>query len=200
MIWRMAGVRTTAARVALALAAALATGACGGGGGGEFKPAQKKFTSGAASSPGGLTVRSTAFKDGEAIPERYSCKGENRPPPIQWSGVPSGTKSVALVVTDPNAPSGVFVHWIVIGLPTTATGSLSSASLPPGARAEPNSADQTGYTGMCPPADERHNYVFEVMALSRVVNLPPGLAPIDKVKQLRAAASKTGKLTGTFKG
>jgi len=195
MICVMRWGRMTAVAVGLVLTAGMA--ACGGGG--EPAPAQKRFKAGASSSPGGLTVKSSAFGDGGSIPQRHSCKGQNQPPPLQWTGVPPGTKGVAVVVTDPNATSGVFVHWIVTGLPTTPVGSLS-ATLPPGAKVEPNSAEQAGYTGMCPPADEQHSYMFEVLALSRPVTFAPGTSPIDKVKQLRAATTKSGKLTGTFKG
>ena len=181
----------------MVLVLALAMTGCGGNE--DFEPAQKKFKSGASSSPGGLKVTSSVFRDGGAIPERHSCKGQNQPPPLQWTGVPSGTKAVALVVTDPAATNGVFVHWIVTGLPTSAVGSLTG-TLPPGAKTEPNSADQAGYTGMCPPAGQQHTYVFEVLALSRAVSFTPEAKALDKVKALRGAATKSGRLTGTFKG
>lgn len=166
----------------------------------EFQPAQKKFKTGASSSPGGISVTSGAFKDGAAIPERYSCKGQNQSPPLQWNGVPAGTRSVAVVVTDPAGPNGIFVHWIVTGLPASQTTTLNAGGLPPGAKVEPNSAGQAGYTGMCPPAGERHSYAFEVLAISRPVAFAPDASPVDKVKALRGAAAKTGRMTGTFQG
>lgn len=164
------------------------------------KPTTARFSAGAASAPGGLTVKSTAFADGAPIPERFSCKGSNTPPPLSWSGVPDGAKSVAVVVTDPDAPSGVFVHWIVVGLPAGANGSLTGSGLPAGAKAEKNSADQSAYTGMCPPAGETHRYVFEVFALKTDVTFPADASPIDKVKALRNASGTAGKLQGQFKG
>lgn len=186
--------------VTAAVALSLSGAACGNGEEGEFKPAQKKFTSGAASSPGGIEVSSSAFQNGGMIPERYSCKGLNQSPPLAWKGVPTEAASLAVVVTDPDAPNGVFVHWIVTGLPETPSGSLSAGSVPRSAKVEVNSAEQAGYTGMCPPAGQQHRYLFEVLALSRNVTFPAGAGPLDKVKALRAAAVKTGKLNGEFKG
>lgn len=183
--------------IGLALAV-LATG-CGSGGEEGFKPTTASFKSGASSSATGLTIESSAFKDNEMVPERYSCKGSNTPPPLNWGGTPLSAKDVAIIVTDPDAPGGVFVHWIVTGLPLTAGGSISG-KLPPGAKAEKNSADQAGYTGMCPPAGQTHTYIFEVLALKTVPKFPDGMSPVDKVKALRADASHGGRMRGRFKG
>jgi Raf kinase inhibitor-like YbhB/YbcL family protein len=187
--------------MAVAVAVSAATAACGGGGeSGTPKPTTARFEAEASSQPGGLKVTSSAFADGKAIPEGFSCRGSNAPPPVSWSGVPSGTGSVALVVTDPDAPSRVFVHWVVVGLPGAGAGSLpgGSAALPAGARVETNSAGHAAYTGMCPPGGQTHTYVFEVLALRQAVSFAAGASPLDKVQQLRAAATRSGKLTGTF--
>ncbi len=201
MRWGRTAGRSVWALVLVALAMAPAMAACGDGSAdGPPKPTTARFKAGASSSPGGLTLKSTAFGNGGPIPERYSCKGENTPPPLTWTGVPGGTTNVALVITDPDAPNGIFVHWIVMGLPSGTNGSLTNGALPPGARVEKNSAEQAGYTGMCPPAGAQHTYVFEIMALSRPVTFPANASPLEKVKALRLAAGKTGKLTGEFKG
>lgn len=184
--------------IVLTVMAVLAAG-CGSGDE-EFKPTTASFKSGASSSPTGLTIESSAFKDNELIPERYSCSGSNQPPPLNWGGTPLSAKDVAIVITDPDAPGGVFVHWIVTGLPLTAGGSITGAKLPPGAKVEKNSADQAGYTGMCPPAGTTHTYIFEVLALKSPAKFADGASPIDKVKALRADASHGGRLRGRFKG
>lgn len=145
----------------------------------------------------GFPVRSSAFKAGGNIPEQFSCQGLNEPPPLSWSGLPEDAASVAVVVTDPDAPRGTFVHWIVVDLPA-ATTSLTSAPPPAPARIEPNSAGQAGYTGMCPPRGKAHKYVFEVLALPGPVTFAPGASPLAKVEALRDAASASGRLTGTY--
>jgi Raf kinase inhibitor-like YbhB/YbcL family protein len=175
----------------------VATAACG-----DDKPAATTTTTTTTTTtPGGITVTSTGFNEGERIPEKFSCQGDNVPPPLSWSGVPAGTTTVALMLTDPDAPRGVFVHWIVTGLPASSTGSLADGtSLPSGARTEVNSTDQAVYTGMCPPSGATHRYIFEVVALGQTVTFPAGATPQDKVRLLREAASDHGQLTGTFKG
>lgn len=168
------------ATILFAALAAFVAVACGVGGG----------------SSSGIEVRSRAFKHNGRIPETFSCKGDNVPPPLSWSGVPSGTKEVALVVVDPDAPRGPFVHWIVTDLPAAASGSLPTSGL----HQEANSAGQTGYTGMCPPGLATHRYRFEVLALPKAPSFPQGASPLDKVHALEQAASKRGVLVGRFPG
>jgi Raf kinase inhibitor-like YbhB/YbcL family protein len=185
--------------VAVGVVLVMATAACGDDKPKEFKPSTVKIPSGASSAAGGVTVASTVFKERERIPEKFSCKGDNVPPPLSWSGIPSGTTNVAIMVTDPDAPKGVFVHWIVTGLPASSSGSITGR-LPSGAHTEANSTGQAVYTGMCPPSGATHRYIFEVVALGRTVTFPAEATPQDKVRLLRAAASAGGKLTGTFGG
>ncbi|MDQ1438842.1 MAG: hypothetical protein QOK43_2471 [Acidimicrobiaceae bacterium] len=187
-----------ATMAAIALAAGVVGSGCGRSGSAKPKPVTQQFRSGAASQPGGVTVTSNAFGEGAHIPERYSCKGDNVAPPITWKGVPPGMSSVAVAVTDPDAPRGLFVHWLVTSIPPTPTGSLSPAVMPPGAKDQKNSAGQAGYTGMCPPAGQSHHYLFEVIVLPGPVTLPED--PAAAVRALRAAARASGKLTGTFGG
>ncbi|MGI8685682.1 MAG: YbhB/YbcL family Raf kinase inhibitor-like protein [Acidimicrobiales bacterium] len=148
--------------------------------------------------PRGITVTSTAFDPGDAVPERYSCEGENVPPPLSWKGVPAGTAELAVVVEDPDAPTGIFVHWIVVGIDPGANG-LSGTELPPGAEALPGSSDNPTYIGPCPPNDDGdHRYVFEVYALRRLPAFDAGATPVDKVRAIRRAAVAGGFLLGTF--
>jgi len=121
-----------------------------------------------------IAVRSEAFEDGQPIPKRFTCDGENVPPPLSWSGVPSGAARVAVVVDDPDAPGGTFVHWLVLLAPT-------ATSVP---------EDIGGYRGPCPPPGPPHHYRFSVYALG-------GSSPLDP-PAIRKAAIAAGTLTGTF--
>jgi Raf kinase inhibitor-like YbhB/YbcL family protein len=146
-----------------------------------------------------ITVTSSAFGPGQPIPVQHTCSGAGTVPALSWSGVPAGAASVAVVMTDPDAPSGTFVHWIVTGLPADAR--QVPDPLPTGAQAGPNSAGSTGWRPPCPPkGGGTHHYVFEVLALSRPVAPTAGAAPLDVVTQLRAAALPGGRATytGTF--
>ena len=147
--------------------------------------------------PTGITVTSPAFEPGRPVPERYSCQGENLPPPLRWQGVPAGTAELAVVVEDPDAPTGTFVHWVVVGI-DPATAANEPETLPPGATVLPGSSDNPTYVGPCPPEGSgTHHYFFEVYALPRRPDL--GGSPLDKVRAIRAAASAGGWLIGTFK-
>jgi Raf kinase inhibitor-like YbhB/YbcL family protein len=169
--------------IAVAAAVLVAVGACGRGGGAS------------------LSVGSPAFGDGRRIPLRYSCEGENVPPPLRWSGVPAEAREVAVVLLDPDAPKGTFVHWVVTGLGAGPTGELPDGGpLPPGAAQHATSAAQAGYVGPCPPDNGGvHHYVFEVMALRSHVELPAsGVSPLKEVARLRRAAAARGRYRGTF--
>ncbi len=148
--------------------------------------------------PGGMTVTSSAFESGEEVPERFSCEGDNVPPPLRWRGVPAGTRELAVVVEDPDAPQGTFVHWIVVGIAPTTT-SIGPGALPPGARVLPGSSDNPTYIGPCPPnGDGAHRYHFEVYALPSPPPLLEPSSPLEKVRAIRRAAVAGGELVGTF--
>lgn len=148
--------------------------------------------------PRGITVTSEAFRPGGPIPERFSCEGENVPPPLAWEGVPDGARELAVVIEDPDAPDGIFVHWLVVGIDASA-GGLGEGGLPPGAEVLPGSSDNPTYIGPCPPdGDGPHRYAFEVYALARRPALDPSSGPVEKVRALRAAALAGGSVVGTF--
>lgn len=119
-----------------------------------------------------LTLTSRAFAHESPIPERYTCEGEDLSPPLAWSGAPAGARSLALIVSDPDAPDPAapktkWVHWVLYDLPT-ADGALieAVAKLPAGAREGRNDWKRTGYGGPCPPIGT-HRYFFELYALDR---------------------------------
>jgi Raf kinase inhibitor-like YbhB/YbcL family protein len=118
----------------------------------------------------GLTLTSRAFADKGEIPSRYTCDGEDRSPDLQWSGLPEGTRSLVLIVDDPDAPDPAapkmtWVHWVLYNLPTESTGLEEAVhALPSGTREGINDWNRTGYGGPCPPVG-RHRYFHKLYAL-----------------------------------
>ncbi|MDD5317768.1 MAG: YbhB/YbcL family Raf kinase inhibitor-like protein [Candidatus ainarchaeum sp.] len=122
---------------------------------------------------GGLRVSSPAFPHGGALPERYSCRGEGVTPPLSIRGIPPGAKSLALVVEDPDAPIGTFIHLVLWNIPVSSA--IPENSMPEGAVAGVNSAGESGYFPPCPPSGT-HRYAFRLFALDSKLELPPGAA------------------------
>jgi hypothetical protein len=114
--------------------------------------------------PKPLEVRSSAFGMNGTIPSVYTCDGANISPPLWWSPVPKETQSIAIIVEDPDAPQGTFVHWLVLGIPPIVKELPSGAALPYDAVAATNDAGAAGYAGPCPPSGT-HHYHFHVYAL-----------------------------------
>lgn len=150
----------------------------------------------AAPAGGPLTISSPAFADGAPIPVQYTCRGANMAPPLTWAA-PLGA---ALVVDDPDAPRGPYVHWIVIGIPP-GPGSTAGGQTPDGGTSLPNSAGQSAYSGPCPPPGSGvHHYRFTLYQLPATVHLPPGLAGPRAVQAITQATTAQAQLTGTFEG
>lgn len=121
---------------------------------------------------GALTLRSPAFTAGGAMPKRFSCHGVGISPPLSWSGVPAGAKSMALIVEDPDAPSGLWVHWLIYNLPTNVSSLDEDAGrneLPANTHTGSNSYGQRQYGAVCPPSGV-HHYHFRLYALD--IRLP----------------------------
>lgn len=111
-----------------------------------------------------LQVSSSAFEPHGSIPNVYTCDGKQLSPPIQWTGVPADTRSIAILAEDPDAPDGPFTHWLVTNIAPTTTSIGGGAALPAGAMAARNSAGRRGFTAPC-PASGQHHFVFRVYAL-----------------------------------
>src|SRR6266581_1254853 len=117
-----------------------------------------------------MKLSSTAFKNGEMLPKRFTCDGDGASPPLEWEDVPDGTQAFALICEDSDAPGGAFTHWLVYNLPARSrelgTGVPNDAVLPIGARQGTNSFEELGYGGACPPrGDNEHRYAFKLYAL-----------------------------------
>jgi hypothetical protein len=137
-----------------------------------------------------LALTSTAFVHEGAIPAAYTCQGKDISVPLAWSGLPDGTRSLALIVDDPDAPDPAapkmtWVHWVLYNIPPGADGleeGVKSSGLPEGTREGRNDWGRTGYGGPCPPVG-RHRYFFKLYALDVVL---PDLGTPDKARLERA--------------
>jgi Raf kinase inhibitor-like YbhB/YbcL family protein len=148
-----------------------------------------------------LALTSSAFENGGTIPEQYTCTGHNESPPLQWTGVPDGTRSLALILDDPDAPSGTFVHWMIYNLSPTANG------LPEGVSATASVADSEqgingsgtiGYTGPCPPPGKPHHYHFRLCALDQKLELKAGAAAHQVEAAMKGHVLGKAELVGIF--
>jgi hypothetical protein len=146
--------------------------------------------------PDTLKLSSPAFADGAAIPRENSCDGAGKPPALAWSGVPENARELVLVVEDPDAPGGTFVHWTAFAIVARPRGDI-----PAGARLRSgeNSAGKDGWTPPCPPkGDDAHHYTFAMYELKNGSSLPDGASP-EQVKALLKGAVARGSFTGTYK-
>ena len=171
-------------KAVLVAAGTLLVAGCGGGGDRADAPSP-------SGAPQTITVTSPAFADGQPIPREFTCKGGGAAPELSWRGVPSGAASVALVVTDPDAPGGTFVHWVLYGLPPR-DGQLAGDQPPAGASEADNSSGHKGWTPPCPPSGT-HHYRFTVYALS---DRPGGSSTRDVLDSIGGMTLARGQLTG----
>jgi len=148
-----------------------------------------------------LTLTSSAFENGGTIPEQYTCSGHNESPALQWTGVPGGTRSLTLILDDPDAPRGTFVHWVVYNLSPTAKG------LPKGVSATASFADSEqgvngggviGYTGPCPPPGKPHHYHFRLCALDQKLELQAGATAHQIEAAIKGHVLSSAELVGIF--
>jgi Raf kinase inhibitor-like YbhB/YbcL family protein len=147
-------------------------------------------------------LSSNSFGDGQPIPVRFTCDGDDISPDLHWSGAPAGTRSFVLIVDDPDASRGPWVHWVLYDLPAGTTSLPSrprSKEAPAVGQQGQNSFRQTGYNGPCPPAGPAHHYIFHLYALSvEHLDLPKD-AGRDQVDQaMREKVLGEAKLTGTY--
>jgi Raf kinase inhibitor-like YbhB/YbcL family protein len=143
-----------------------------------------------------ISVSSPAFGDGQHIPRAYTCDGAGVSPSLTWSGLPPDTRSVALVVDDPDAPGGTFVHWLVDDIAPTVTG-VGRGEVPAGGAQITNSSDAESYFGPCPPSGT-HHYRFTVYALPRGTQLPADASMDDTLSVIYDHAIASGRLVGLY--
>lgn len=148
-----------------------------------------------------IELTSSAFAQGQPIPERYSCKGEDISPALAWGEPPAGTQSFALIMDDPDAPVGTWVHWVLFNIPASAR-SLpeafpSDATLPDGSMSGNSSFGGPGYGGPCPPSGT-HRYFFKLYALDEMLAINAGASKGELEKAMVGHILAHGELMGTF--
>lgn len=149
-----------------------------------------------------MELQSAVFEAGGAIPEKYTCEGEDISPPLSWNTVPEKTESLALICDDPDAPMGVWVHWVIFNLPAD-TRELPE-HVPPqktlanGAKQGTNDFRKIGYGGPCPPSGE-HRYFFKLYALDAKLNLDAGIKKADLLKAMEGRILAESKLLGKYR-
>ncbi|MCE5275157.1 MAG: YbhB/YbcL family Raf kinase inhibitor-like protein [Syntrophaceae bacterium] len=156
----------------------------------------------AVSSAGAFELSSTAFKAGEPIPTRHTCRGEDVSPPLAWSGAPKATRSFALICDDPDAPLATWVHWVYYDIPASVYAlpeAIGSAEKPsPGGTSGKNSFRKAGYGGPCPPFGT-HRYFFRLYALDTFLGLKAGATKKELVKAMNGHILDQAELMGTYR-
>lgn len=154
---------------------------------------------------GDIGVTSKAFDDGDRIPDRYTCNGDDVCPALSLSGVPDDAETLALILDDPDAPGQTFTHWLIWNVPADRDG--FPENVPKRANVEPlggavqgqNDFGRTGYGGPCPPkGDDDHRYRFTLFALSERLDLDPGASRDQLETALEGSVLDTGRLVGTY--
>ena len=145
-----------------------------------------------------IQLSSPAFRSGEAIPRKYTCDGNDVSPPLEWTGVPDGTRSLALIVDDPDAPRGTWTHWIVTNLDAATTSLPEGGPLPARAREGRNDFKRPGYGGACPPPGTSHRYFFRLYALDSELDVQANATREAVLDAMRDHVLAQGELMGTY--
>jgi Raf kinase inhibitor-like YbhB/YbcL family protein len=148
-----------------------------------------------------IKLKSSAFSEGNIIPKKYTCNGEDISPPLLWEGVPVEAKSLALICDDPDAPLGIWVHWVVYNLPSSITGLSENQPktivLPNGGNQGENDFRKIGYNGPCPPGGI-HRYFFKLFALDTILHLESSVTKKKLMEAMTGNILAEGKLMGRY--
>jgi len=143
-----------------------------------------------------MKIVSPAFQNNETIPKRYTCDGENINPPLYFEDLPQGTKSLVLIVDDPDAPMGTFLHWLVFNIPSE-TKLIEENSIPQGAKLGKNDFGKNSYGGPCPPYGQ-HRYFFKLYALDATLDLENGVTLSEIKSAMRNHILSEAELIGLY--
>lgn len=161
----------------------------------------KKDSSTDKTKTGDLKVKSSAFTDEGMIPKKFACNGDDVSPEVSWDGAPAGTKSFALIVDDPDAPSGDHVHWVVYNIPPDVKELTEAApndtKLSNGALQGTNGSEKTGYSGPCPPSGT-HRYYFKVYALDNMLKQSVYVTKDILLNSMKGHILAQGQLMGKY--
>ena len=148
-----------------------------------------------------IKLTSSAFKEGDFIPRKYTCDDINISPPLEWQGIPDNTKSIALICDDPDAPMGTWVHWVIYNIPVKINNLAENIPgdkvLETGALQGTNDFRKTGYGGPCPPGGT-HRYYFKIYALDGELELNPGATKGELLHVMEGHILSEGKLIGKY--
>jgi len=146
-----------------------------------------------------FTMTSSAFDNNKSIPKIYTCDGKKISPPLDWSDAPSGTKSFVLICDDPDAPNGVWDHWILFNIPASTDGIEENVQkLPEGTQQGNNSWNKTGYGAPCPPSGQ-HRYIFTLYSLDTTLNLKNGVSKAELKAAMKDHTLGKTQLIGVYK-
>jgi Raf kinase inhibitor-like YbhB/YbcL family protein len=149
-----------------------------------------------------LDVKSTAFAEGASIPQKYTGDGDDVSPALKWSEPPPNTKSFAVICDDPDAPRGIWVHWVLFNVPGNqrelAEAVPSQEQLPSGAKQGTNDFGNVGYGGPAPPRGKPHRYFFKVYALDAALDLAPGVSKAQIVAAMKGHVLAEGQFMGKY--
>ena len=147
-------------------------------------------------------LKSSAFNHGEYIPKKFTCDGPDVSPHLNWTVPPQGTKSLALICDDPDAPVGTWVHWVIYGLPLSIRelpeGVKKDKTIQGGAKQGKNDFGRIGYGGPCPPRGPAHRYFFKLYALDAEPNLNPGATKKELLKEIENHILEKTELMGRY--
>ncbi|MFQ5928048.1 MAG: YbhB/YbcL family Raf kinase inhibitor-like protein [Terriglobia bacterium] len=148
-------------------------------------------------------LKTSAFQPKGEIPRKYTCDGPDVSPPLTWTEPPQGTQSFSLIVDDPDAPVGTWVHWVLYDLPASlrelAEGIPKDGELPNGAKQGRNDFQKIGYGGPCPPPGSAHRYFFKLYALDAKTNLKPGATKGELLRTMEGHILAQAELVGRYK-
>lgn len=144
-----------------------------------------------------LTVSSSVFENNSSIPEKYTCDGVDVNPPILIENIPSRTKSLALIVDDPDAPVGIWVHWVLWNIKPEIK-EIKENAVPKGAQQGMNDFGKHNYGGPCPPSGT-HRYFFKLYALDNILKLSPNARKADVEKAMKGHIIEQAQIVGLYK-
>jgi Raf kinase inhibitor-like YbhB/YbcL family protein len=151
----------------------------------------------------GFELTSSAFKPSQAIPKEYTCDGADISVPLSWTGTPERTKAFALIVDDPDAPRGTWVHWVLYDIPADveelSAGIGREQTLQNGSKQGKNDFGKVSYGGPCPPAGPAHRYFFKLYALDQATGLQPNATKQRLVDAMKGHVLAETQLIGTYK-
>jgi Raf kinase inhibitor-like YbhB/YbcL family protein len=149
-----------------------------------------------------LQISSTAFSAGETIPKKFTCDGPDVSPQLKWNDLPANTQSIELIMDDPDAPGGTWVHWVLYDLPANTRdlpeGVAKQEQLFSGARQGRNDFGRVGYGGPCPPPGKPHRYFFKLYALDTKLNLKAGATKADVERAMKGHVLAQTELIGKY--